>query len=219
MFEICKAASTVPHTPDESALAAINRLTQRELTADEVYTFSVRACDDLPDRDYERFTAECLHGLAELYIGKTMIFDHNWSASQQVARVYATEVAQEDNAHYLRVECYMLRNEAAKPIIDAIEGGILREVSVGCACGSVTCSICGSPYSLCRHSKGCEYDGAVCIAELSEPTDAYELSFVAVPAQPRAGIVKHGKHPMSTNDLDAAKARLQIEKIRFGGTS
>ena len=40
--------------------------------------------------------------------------------------------------------------------------------------------------------------GKKCIGELSEPTDAYEFSFVAVPAQPGAGVTK------STPSLDAA---------------
>ena len=34
------------------------------------------------------------------------------------------------------------------------------------------------------------YDGQLCCAILKEPMDAYEFSFVAVPAQPNAGVLK-----------------------------
>ena len=55
------------------------------------------------------------------------------------------------------------------------------------------CSICGHDIhdrGLCSHVKGRTYEGKRCIARLADPTDAFEWSFVAVPAQPRAGVVK-----------------------------
>lgn len=42
----------------------------------------------------------------------------------------------------------------------------------------------------CHHVKGEIYDGKLCFTELREPTDAYEWSFVAVPAQRDAGVLK-----------------------------
>lgn len=216
MFEIQKASAAEAAQPNETTMAAINALTRRPLTPEEVYTFSVRACDDQPDRDYERFTADCLKGLLPLYIGKTVIFDHFWSAGNQTARVYGGEIAKDGEATYLRLSCYMLQSEANAPTIAAIDGGILREVSVGCSCGKLTCSICGEPYGTCDHRKGHEYDGKLCIGEISDPHDAYELSFVAVPAQPAAGVCKSAaRRGMTSNELDAAKARIRLEKNRF----
>ena len=52
--------------------------------------------------------------------------------------------------------------------------------------GRSVCSICGSDYGSCGHRKGESYDGQVCCAILQEPMDAYEFSFVAVPAQKKA---------------------------------
>ena len=40
----------------EEALAAINRYTQKDLTADEVFVFSAVLCDNEIDRDFERFS-------------------------------------------------------------------------------------------------------------------------------------------------------------------
>jgi hypothetical protein len=43
---------------------------------------------------------------------------------------------------------------------------------------------------MCGHVKGRTYDGKLCWGELCEPKDAYEFSFVAVPAQRSAGVIK-----------------------------
>lgn len=90
-------------------------------------------------------------------------------------------------------EAYVLRTERNADLIADIEGGIKKEVSVGCAMGQARCSICGEPYGTCAHRKGAVYDGETCLAVLSEPLDAYEFSFVAVPAQRAAGVTKAGK--------------------------
>ena len=41
-----------------------------------------------------------------------------------------------------------------------------------------------------RSPQGETYDGKLCCGVLSNPVDAYEFSFVAVPAQPGAGVTK-----------------------------
>lgn len=176
--------------PDEQTLEKINRYTKSPLSAQEVYCFSVRLCDDLPDRDHERFDTAALPVLAELFRGKTGITDHDWSSQKQVARIYDTQVMQDDGTSYIRAHCYILRTQKNADLITEIEGGIKKEVSVGCAIAQTRCSICGKSYGSCEHRKGQVYGGSVCVAILCEPTDAYEFSFVAVPAQPKAGVMK-----------------------------
>lgn len=61
-------------------LALINQLARKELTAEEVYTFSVRLCDDQVDRDFERFSPQTLEELADCLWARAGIFDHQWSA-------------------------------------------------------------------------------------------------------------------------------------------
>ena len=108
-----------------------------------------------------------------------------------------TEVREEGHEAWILASCYMLRTEKNADLIADIEGGIRREVSVGCAMGKATCSICGQPYGVCEHRKGERYGGQQCLAVLSEPTDAYEFSFVAVPAQRQAGVTKGRKGGVS----------------------
>ena len=191
-MDIRKEAAVVgAGTPDEEQLEKINALAKSPLRAEAVYAFRVRLCDDRPDRDNERFDTAALPRLAELFYGKTGIFDHNWSAEGQVARIYRTEVCTEtDGARAIYAECYMLRTEKNAALIADIEGGIKKEVSVGCAMAARRCSICGAEYGCCEHRKGAVYGGEVCYAVLCEPVDAYEFSFVAVPAQREAGVMK-----------------------------
>ena len=171
-------------------LAAINAQAKAELTAEQVYVFSLRLCDDQVDRDFERFDTDALAGLAKLFIGKTGILDHQWSAGNQVARIFQTEVVREDRVSYIKAWAYIRRGDRMDEMIADLEAGILKEVSVGCAMGMAVCSVCGSEYGTCGHRKGEHYDGQLCCAILREPVDAYEFSFVAVPAQREAGVLK-----------------------------
>ena len=217
MFQVHKASQTVK-AAGEAEMDAINALTRRALTPEQVYTFPIRLCDDQPDRDYEQFSLDCLKALAPMFLGRPILFDHRWSAHEQTARIYATGLEKEDGANYLLAKAYLLRLPETESIIAAIEGGILKEVSVGCAVNSVTCGICGELYYGCDHRKGQEYDGKMCVAVLDDPADAYEASFVAVPAQPHAGVRKAARrNEMSTEAADRAKAELRLENLRFGG--
>lgn len=193
-MNIRKAAAVASTgTPDARQLEKIHLYSKTPLKAEQVYCFSVRLCDDQPDRDFERFDTDALPVLAELFRGKTGIADHDWSAERQIARIFDTEVLCENGVHYIRAWCYLLRTEKNADLIAEIEGGIKKEVSVGCAVRSTVCSVCGEPYGSCEHRRGHTYDGQLCLAVLRDPSDAYEFSFVAVPAQREAGVMKHAK--------------------------
>ena len=184
--------------PDEETMALIGRYAKTPPEPERVYCFAVRLCDNDIDRDYERFDDAALREMAPLFEGKAGLFDHQWSARQQVARLYKTEVVRESGRvtrdgrpyQYLKGYAYMLRGESRDALIADIEGGIKREVSVGLSCAKAVCSLCGEGWGQCGHEKGRTYDGDECHVVLSKPTDAYEWSFVAVPAQKEAGVLK-----------------------------
>lgn len=178
--------------PSAEVMAAINALTLRPLAPEEVFTFRVAACDDQIDRDFERFSEAALAEMAELYVGKSMLFDHAWSGHNQTARVFSAAVEKNGEVSRLVLSAYMLRGAAADDTIAAIEGGILKEVSVAVAVPEALCSVCGTDWrkAWCEHVKGVAYGGEVCCAILNHVTDVYELSFVAVPAQRSAGVIK-----------------------------
>jgi len=206
-------------------LKEINRFARTALTEDQVYVFSVRLCDNEVDRDFERFDTAALETLGELFLGKSGVFDHQWSAKNQTARIYRTEVVREDarvtaagDAYcWLKAWAYMLRTEKNADLIAEIEGGIKKEVSVGCSVGRRVCSVCGAEEGGCRHIRGELYGEALCFTELKEPVDAYEWSFVAVPAQREAGVVKrYGRESSETAQLrrQAALGRKYLQELR-----
>ena len=138
----------------------------------------------------------------------------------QTARVYAAQVEREQDVQRLVLRCYMPRTEKTADVITAIEAGILRECSVGVAVDRVICNICGCNQreAWCRHMAGQEYDGKTCVMELDDAADAYEVSLVAVPAQPGAGAVKskrYGGPEAEKKENWQDKALLEIEKNRF----
>ena len=190
-MEITKEAAVKnTGTPSPQQLEAINRLTKTPLSPEQVYVFSLRLCDDQPDRDFERFDREALPGLAQMFVGKTGIMDHKWAAGGQVARIFEAQAVTEGEASYIKAWAYIRRSPETQGLIGDIEAGIKKEVSVGCAMGGAVCSVCGEEYGTCGHVKGQTYEGKTCYAVLTDPKDAYEFSFVAVPAQRQAGVLK-----------------------------
>ncbi len=174
----------------------INRYTRREYAPEEVYVFSLTLCDNEVDRDFERFSVNALETLQKLFLGKTCIFDHERKSANQTARIFDTALEREEGRAtqcgegYVRLtaSAYLPRTEKNRETIELIESGILKEVSVSCAVKRTVCSICGKEE--CSHRKGREYQGKLCCRVLEEPSDAYECSFVAVPAQREAGVRK-----------------------------
>lgn len=233
MEQILKQARLLKSALDEGELDLINRQALRPLAAEEVFTFRLAACNNQVDRDCERFTDETLEGFAALFVGRPVLRDHDWETKNQTARVYAAGVEPMDGASggkQLVLRCYMVRTAATADTITAIEAGILRECSVGVAVKEAVCSVCGvnQRTGWCEHRGGMEYDGATCFFELRGAEDAYEVSLVAVPAQPEAGIVKSKRYggpegpetgnPGGAPDEDTAwqdEALLELEKNRF----
>ena len=202
-MNITKTTQTLKATREE--LEQINSMARREMGEEDLYLFSVRLCDNEVDRDGERFTTETLQELAPMFVGKSGISDHQWSAHGQSARLYKCEVVTEparlnqagEVYCWLKGYAYMLRSPGSEQLIAEIDAGIKKEVSVGCSVEKKTCSICGADVTgmPCEHRKGERYDGKVCHVMLEGAKDAYEFSFVAVPAQPAAGVVKGMESP------------------------
>ncbi len=188
--------------PEE--MAEINQYTRRVYQPEEVYAFSLVLCDNQVDRDNERFAVESLETLRKLFLGKTCIFDHERKSANQTARIYRTGLERcpgqttqaGEELVRLTARAYLPRTSGSQEVIELIESGILKEVSVSCSVKRKVCSLCGKEH--CQHKMGESYGGKPAHWVLLEPTDAYECSFVAVPAQRGAGVVKR----FAGGDLD-----------------
>lgn len=181
-------------------LAKIQQFSRRELLPEEIYVFNVDLCNNDIDRDFEKFSVETLEQMAKLFVGKTGIFDHSMKSSDQTARIFdafvekinGKKTADGEDFYSLRAKAYMLNNEQNRSLIDSIEAGIKKEVSVSCSVDKAYCSICSTDRkrAACEHRKGRMYGDRLCFNILTDATDAYEFSFVAVPAQREAGVTK-----------------------------
>ena len=181
-------------------LAKIQQFSRRELLPEEIYVFNVDLCNNDVDRDYEKFSVETLKQMAELFVGKTGIFDHSMKSTDQTARIFdafvekvnGKKTADGEDFYSLKAKAYMLNNEQNRSLIDSIDAGIKKEVSVSCSVDKAYCSICHTDKkrAACEHRKGKMYGDRLCFNILTDATDAYEFSFVAVPAQREAGVTK-----------------------------
>ena len=183
----------------DGQLELINQYTRRSFSEDELYAFPVVLCDNEIDRDNERFSDEALYGLEKLFVGVTGVMDHDPKSKNQSARIFSCSVeapagkTTSDGRAYLRLRAraYVPVAQCSSDLITMIDSGIKKEVSVGCSVRKRICSVCGGSNDICGHIKGRVYDGKTCCVILDEPTDAYEWSFVAVPAQRAAGVTKN----------------------------
>lgn len=192
-----------PFSVSEEDLTLINKYTIKNLSADGVFAFNVILCDNEIDRDFDRFNDESLEKLAELFNGKTGIFDHSMKSGNQTARIFKTEVGADtdklnscgETYKYLKARAYIPITDKNQSLISEINAGIKKEVSINCSVSSQKCSICGKDIKSegCNHVVGNSYSGKICHHLLLSPVDAYEWSFVAVPAQKNAGVIKSYK--------------------------
>ena len=220
-----------PFEINPADIEIINKYTRKKLNPNEIYTFSIILCDNDVDREFESFTKESLIKMANMFQGVTGIFDHDMSSKNQISRIYkATVISSNEKTIYgetkykLKAFAYMPKNDSTKNIISKIDSGILKEVSVSCSIQKKTCSICGKIYDgTCGHDLGKIYNGKYCYIKLENPTDAFEWSFVAVPAQRCAGVIKNFVHSDTNNEINKQNKmsiyyenRLKAQVIKLG---
>ncbi len=193
--------------PSDEDMQLINKHTLKQLAKDDVFSFSIILCDNDIDRDYERFDESALKSLEKLFVGKTGIINHSMKSEDQSCRTYRTQLVTDENKKTvdgkiyigLKAWCYTVRSDKNQDLIRDIESGIKKEVSISCSSEKRICSICGD--SNCNHIAGRKYNGERCFKTITNITDAYEWSFVAVPAQRNAGVTKSFKKEKSMENI------------------
>ena len=221
--KIQKTAAIGALTATDEELAKVNAFALNELSADDVYLFKIGVCSNAQDtdRDNEPLLRNAVSQLAERLKGRTIIFDHMPSAKNQVARIYGTELETVDEQTEageqltkLTAHCYMVKTATNADLIAEIRAGIKKEVSVGFSTGRIACNICGKDFDRCPHRKGHVYSGKTCRAQITDCTDAYEVSFVAVPCQIDAG-TKKAYTPDDSDREKSLRARIRLNEILF----
>ena len=228
---ISKVASVSPLAITDEDLKKINKYTLSPVTAEDVFIFKATIADnEQDDRNFMPFNLKALQDLRKLYPGKTMLKDHSRRADNQIARVYDTELVQNANKKTelgelhteLIAKIYMIKTDSNKDLISEIIGGIKKEVSTSTVPTKMVCNICNGDGRKCRHWPGVEYtveDGSPtgtkkrCKMLLDGAKEAYELSFVAVPAQPRAGTHKSVGFAKEIDDIEEETPATESKEI------
>lgn len=201
----------------------INKYAIKKLNSEDVMIFKVVLCDNEIDRDFEAFDVECLNELAKLFVGKSGISDHSMKSKNQLARIFNTKVEKSENRKnavgqdYIRLvaKAYVVKSKKNEDLINDIESGIKKEVSINCSVKNRFCSICGKNYLNCNHTAGQYYDDKLCYIKLANAKDAYEWSFVAVPAQVSAGVIKSIEKKQSANS-QSRETNIIMKKLEKG---
>ena len=116
----------------------------------------------------------------------------------------------------LKAWAYMVKSPNTNDLILKIDAGIVKEVSVSCRIEKKVCSICGNQYNgSCNHILGTKYDDRFCYIKLENPTDAYEWSFVAVPAQKEAGVTKRVKKYYKISDSNVSEFQKNTKALEY----
>lgn len=207
------------YCPTDADYEKIRQFTRKEFAKDELYIFEAVLCSNDIDRDNEKFSVSALNELASLFVGKTGIKDHSMKSSDQSARIFEAFVEKEngrktadgEDYYMLKAKAYMVKTDENSSLIKEIDAGIKKEVSVSCSVKEKICSVCGADKAseYCPHIAGKRYDGKTCFITLNKATDAYEFSFVAVPAQRDAGVEKAFKEKEDVFDINSIEKSLE----------
>lgn len=174
-------------TPEE--LALINKYTNVDFTKEEVMVFSLVSADQNVDRAGDQFTSKGLKDMADMSPDKPYLMNHDWEIGSVMGKIFDAKVANKQ----LQQKVYVPIRENTKEFIQGMLDGLYNKVSVGFAMNpkDYVCSSCQkSLYSMeCSHYPGGkDKEGKPIIGIIRGVKDYFEISNVAVPCQPAAGI-------------------------------
>ena len=188
-----KKSKVEDYRPSPEELALINKYSNVDLTADDVYVFTLTSADQEVDRSADQFTAKALKEMAEMSPDKPYLMNHDWEVNSVVGKIFDAKAGKT-----LTQKVYVPDTEKNKDFITGMLNGTLNKVSVGFSISpkEYICSSCQkSLYSMeCSHYPGGkDKEGKPVIGIIKGVKDYYEISNVAVPAQRNAGIRREEK--------------------------
>lgn len=165
-----------PMAPSDEQLAKINQFTRSNKTADDLVVFPTLSCNDLYDRDDEKFVTDTVKEFAALPdpygpVGKSYMVSHDYTklpvgrifdvgvksmtltdTASKDAKGQQGELAAGNKATFLTNWVYMPKTDSNKQFIENLDFGINWAVSVGVMLNEAKCSLpwCGAPMNMSR---------------------------------------------------------------------
>lgn len=188
-------------TPEE--LAQINKYTNIDLKKEEVMVFTLVSAGQEVDRSDDQFTSKALKSMADRSPDKPYLMDHDWSIESVRGKIFDASVKNKQ----LIQKVYVPIREKNISFIQGMLDGEYNKVSVGFAMApkDYVCSSCSkSLYSMeCPHYPGSkDKEGNPVVGIIKDVSDYFEISNVAVPCQPEAGIRRSSPQEAQQKALD-----------------
>lgn len=191
-------------------LAKINKFTVKPVESKDVVVYTALLIDDKITRNHTQYNKDFQSMLLSLpagegnFIGSPILFgenkDHQHTASSQVGRIFdAWQVVSKEKNYGVMAKIYLLK-ETNEDLINKINSGVLKEMSISTKVEMPLCSICRQNVSVCDHTPG--QNG--CHIIMSGKGFVAEASFVAVPGSNSAKILSE----------DETKNFLRLENLK-----
>lgn len=162
-----------------------------EIKQTDLFVYPVCLCDNQVDRENDRFTDEALENIKKKAVGVIGLKNHSWEAEHAHSRIYKTEIEEEGSIKSVIGYAYTIKSQKTAHFIEKIKAGILKEVSIG--------------------FKATNFSEEKGIRLINGVEDVFEWSFVAVPAQPRAGVIKEYNEEEVLNTMDLNERIKELE--------
>lgn len=136
------------YTPTPEQMEVINGFTMSPKSQDEVRAFGLWSCNNLLDRDDERFTTECVKGFAAMeapfsFIGKSFMADHDYQTAKIRGRIFEVGTAEHEGGTFLTNDVFVPNTERYAGYLEDVDFGMQWAVSVGVVIDKATCAIPG----------------------------------------------------------------------------
>src|SRR6202035_342563 len=143
--------------PSEEQLTKINKFTLSPKTADEVAVLPSLACNDLKDRDDDKFSTASVRAMVAMpqpysFVGKGFMISHNHNVlptgrifDQKVVTAKIGETEGTDPVTFLQLFSYMPNTPQNKDYLENVDFGVYWAVSVGIQMGATECTV-GDPH-------------------------------------------------------------------------
>jgi hypothetical protein len=167
------------------------------LTLADVHIRALRVVSDQVNDHGGRFPREEHEHLRDLLVDSPVMIGHD-HATLPIARNFAARLVDEGERQWVEAWFYWLRGEGEShdQLAADIDGGVVKEGSIGFEFRLPQCSICRQDIRTCEHIPGLDYavaDGSVRTAhyEYREIVRVLETSLVYRGATPETHIVKY----------------------------
>ena len=127
------------------------------LTEDDVHIRCMYLVSDQLNSYGGKFPLEELHRIKELIIDSPLLVGHQ-KDQLPIGRNFYAEHVLVDNVNWIKCFFYWLKSaENAKDLQQNIDGGVIKECSIGFTFSKPVCSICASDIRSCRHEPFSSY--------------------------------------------------------------